>query len=134
MQQRRRMLPFAFPFIVSTLALALLPYVQIMPNRFNCPIIPLGGAQNGGVTRGGRTHADADNEFSVRDATPTSFFSLRRHQLAQSRPSASTFAARPRYCGRSIALLKWQTVGCQTSHVDLVRQGEWWGIFHRVSI
>ena len=54
MQQRRRMLPFAFPFIVSTLALALLPYVQIMPNRFNCPIIPLGGAQNGGVTRGGR--------------------------------------------------------------------------------
>ena len=80
MQQRRRMLPFAFPFIVSTLAL--LPYVQIMPNRFNCPIIPA-AAQNGGVTRGGRT--DADNEFSVRDATPTSFFSLRRHQLAQSR-------------------------------------------------
>ena len=83
MQQRRRMLPFAFPFIVSTLALALLPYVQIMPNRFNCPIIPLGGAQNGGVTRGGRTRTDADNEFSVRDATPTSFFSLRRHQLAR---------------------------------------------------
>ena len=112
------MLPFAFPFTLAPLPAC----VQIMPNRFNCPIIPA-GAQNGGVTR-----TDADNEFSVRDAMrcalDSDFFLLRRHQLAHSRrhqhlPQGPVIVAAALHYIK-LANKLW---GCQTSHVDLVRQG-----------
>ena len=69
-------------------SLGLSPIVQIMPNRFNCLIIPLSLSVAPKMAKS--CHSAADNEFSVRDGRLTPNLSVwieRRHQLS-SLPSA----------------------------------------------